>query len=128
MAANRPHGHAYADPTAPRAAGICDRCGFRYFLRDLRWQYQWAGAQLINLQLRVCDKCLDEPSAFLKTIVLPPDPPPLFNIRPEYAASLETDLFVDETTGVPFADEVTETPLMRESDGSPQSPPYEDNP
>ena len=64
----------------------------------------------------------------LKTIVLPPDPPPLFNIRPEYAASLETDLFVDETTGVPFADEVTETPLMRESDGSPQSPPYEDNP
>lgn len=39
--------------------------------------------QLQNLRLLVCDTCLDVPSLQLKTIILPPDPLPVFNPRPE---------------------------------------------
>ena len=79
----RPHGHARVDADNPRAWATCDRCGFNYNLMALNWQYDWRGAALGNLHLLVCDKCLDEPSPWLRTIVLPPDPPPLINARPE---------------------------------------------
>jgi hypothetical protein len=49
----------------------------------LQFQYQWAGFQLINLRYLVCETCLDRPAPFLKALVLPPDPPPIFNVRPE---------------------------------------------
>lgn len=39
--------------------------------------------QLQNLHILVCDTCLDIPSIQLKTIILPPDPLPVFNPRPE---------------------------------------------
>jgi hypothetical protein len=79
----RPHGRASVDPSNPSSFGVCDRCGFWYNLRDLRWQYQWAGLTLINLRLLVCDPCYDTPAPFLKTIIIPPDPAPIFNTRPE---------------------------------------------
>lgn len=39
--------------------------------------------QLQNLRILVCDTCLDIPAIQLKTIILPPDPLPVFNPRPE---------------------------------------------
>jgi len=83
--AYRPHGQAIVDPDNPNAFAICDRCGAQYNHVDLRWQYQWAGNKLYNKRVLVCpNRCLDEPSAFLKTVTLPADPPVVHNARPEY--------------------------------------------
>lgn len=75
-------GHAKADPSHSEAAGICDRCNFTYQLRDLHWQYQWRGSGLVNTMFRVCPKCLDVPSEFLKALKLPADPIPVPFPRP----------------------------------------------
>jgi hypothetical protein len=80
---NRPHGRFTVDPTSPRARGVCDRCGFWYQLNQLQWQYQWAGARLQNLRILVCPGCTDKPQIQLKSIIIPPDPLPVMNPRPE---------------------------------------------
>lgn len=79
----RPFGRAEVNPTSPRGVGSCDRCGFLYQLHRLQYQYQWAGTDLINLRLRVCPTCMDTPSEFLRTVIIPPDPLPLIDPRPE---------------------------------------------
>jgi hypothetical protein len=81
--------HARADLKS--AWGSCDRCGLLYNLRNLSWQFDWAGTKLINKGLLVCDRCLDDASPWLRTIVLPADPPPVINARPEPYAVDETD-------------------------------------
>lgn len=67
----------------PRAHAICDRCGFEFNHDELQWQFQWAGPRLQNLRILVCRTCLDVPQEQLRTIVLPPDPVPIQNPRPE---------------------------------------------
>lgn len=72
------------DPDDPRAEGICDRCGFRWNLYRLTWQYDYQGtSQLQNTRLLVCDRCYDKPQPQLSPYILPPDPPPIYNARPE---------------------------------------------
>ena len=80
--AYRFRGRATVDPNYPQAQGVCDRCGVHYLLKDLRAQFQWSGNSLINQNLLVCDRCLDVPQEQLRTIILPPDPPPIMNARP----------------------------------------------
>lgn len=80
-------GRLHVSPSDPHAGGTCDRCYIRYNLRDLKWQWQWAGPQLQNLRILVCQRCLDKPQEQLRTIVLPPDPVPVLNPRPEDYAS-----------------------------------------
>lgn len=92
----RPHGRARVDPSSPRAWGTCDRCGFNHNLENLTYQFQYAGTGLINTRLRVCSRCLDVPSEFLRTIVLPPDPLPVHDPRPEPYTIDETDYRVTE--------------------------------
>lgn len=79
----RYHGHALVNPSAPRSFAVCDRCGFWYNIDALSWQYQWAGPNLQNLRLLVCQKCKDVPQPQLKPRILPPDPMPTLNARPE---------------------------------------------
>jgi hypothetical protein len=79
----RPHGRARVDPTNSAAFGICDRCGFLWNHKDLRWQHDWRGFQLTNLRILVCEPCLDVPQPQLKPRVLPPDPRPIENPRYE---------------------------------------------
>ncbi len=50
---------------------------------NLRWQYQWGGNQLINLRTLVWDDEYDEPQRQLGTIIIPADPPPIIQARPE---------------------------------------------
>lgn len=76
-------GRARISRTNPEARGVCDRCGFMYSLNYLRYQYQWAGTKLQNLRLRVCDTCMDVPQEQLRAIILPPDPVPVMDPRPE---------------------------------------------
>jgi hypothetical protein len=76
-------GRAHVNPNAPVSQAVCDRCGIWYSITDLKWQYQWAGPQLQNLRLLVCHICLDVPQEQLKPRILPPDPMPTLNARPE---------------------------------------------
>lgn len=81
--AYRFHGRARVNPSKPVSFAVCDRCSFWYNITDLHWQFQYAGPNLQNLHLLVCDKCLDEPQPQLKPRILPPDPMPTLNARPE---------------------------------------------
>lgn len=87
----RPHGRASVRPSDPRAFAVCDRCGMWYNHENLTWQYQFAGPNLQNLRLLVCRKCLDIPQPQLKPRILPPDPVPIMNARPEFFTIDETD-------------------------------------
>ena len=100
----RYHGRAAVDPDSPRAWATCDRCSMLYNLNRLHWQNQWSGRSIIQLHLLVCDDCLDIPAPFLRTPVLPPDPPPIFNARVEPYSIDETDW------------RVTTTPEIRETE------------
>jgi len=100
---------ARTNPSRPQAHAICDRCGFRYNHVDLRWQMDWAGPSLINKRILVCQRCTDVPQEQLRTIVLPADPMPIQNPRPEnfvLASSARritsTVAATDPTTGLPI--------------------------
>ena len=79
----------------PRALGKCDRCGAIYQHDQLQFQYQWAGPKLQNLRILVCRSCLDLPNEQLRTIVLPPDPVPIQNPRPEVSTAIYASLRED---------------------------------
>lgn len=81
----------------PQALGICDRCGFRYTHSHLRWQFDFRGPQLQNTRLLVCRRCEDVPQDQLRPIILPPDPMPIQNPRPEAFAIDETDVWGEQT-------------------------------
>ena len=79
----RPHGHAKVNPNHPVSFAVCDRCGRWWSITDLAWQYQYAGPNLQNLRIYVCPPCLDVPQPQLKPRIIPPDPMPTLNARPE---------------------------------------------
>lgn len=80
----RPHPrYAETSATAPRGWATCERCGFVWNLYKFNWQYEWRGTALENTRHLVCPHCLDNPQRQLGTIMLPPDPLPLLNARPE---------------------------------------------
>jgi hypothetical protein len=76
-------GHAITNPQAPRAQGVCDRCGFWYQLHKLRYQYEWHGTQQINTRKRVCHICWDVSNPQMRARLMPPDPVPVYDPRPE---------------------------------------------
>jgi len=79
--------YARVNPHDPEGWAQCDRCGFWRNRSDLTWQFEWGGMHLYNKSILVCfDRCYDEPQEQLRTIILPPDPPPVVNARvPNYA-------------------------------------------
>lgn len=101
-------GRARTSAKNPQAFGVCDRCSMWYNHVDLKWQYDWAGASLINKRILVCDTCYDEPQEQLRAIVLPADPVPIMNPRTEPYAYDETNWrqisganTVNAATGIP---------------------------
>ena len=76
-------GRAVTNPESPRAFAVCDNCRFWYNHHRLRWQREWSGTQIINKGFLVCDGCLDKPNPQLKARLMPPDPVPIANPRPE---------------------------------------------
>lgn len=95
----RPHGKfAVVNPNNPVAFAQCDRCGKWRNQPDLVFQLEWAGQHLYDVQILVCkDTCYDKPNEQLRTIVLPPDPPPVVDARPpnfnyEEAGPVQTTL------------------------------------
>lgn len=98
-------GRARTSSRNPRAFGVCDRCGIWYNHHQLKWQFDWAGASLINKRILVCDICYDTPQNQLRAIVLPADPVPVVNPRTEPVEYDETNTRV--TSVVPTIDPIT---------------------
>ncbi len=103
-------GRARTNSRSPQAHAICDRCGARVNFVDLRWQYDWRGAVKQNLRILVCDRCEDRAQEQLRAIVVPADPTPIINARPQDFVSAETDYryastptVYDPRTGIPIA-------------------------
>lgn len=101
-------GRARVSSRNPQAQAVCDRCGIWYNHVDLKWQFDWAGASLINKRILVCDTCYDDPQQQLRAIVLPADPTPILNPRVEQYLADETDYrqtsgqnTVNARTGIP---------------------------
>jgi hypothetical protein len=75
----------------------------------LQWQFDYAGAGLINKRILVCSPCLDTPQNQLRAIVLPADPIPIQNSRVQDYEAAETDnialnapTVTDFWTGIPM--------------------------
>jgi hypothetical protein len=84
-------GRAKTNPRNPQAFAICDRCALWYNHYQLKWQYDWAGASLINKRILVCNTCYDTPQEQLRAIIVPADPVPIVNPRVEPYAWDEID-------------------------------------
>ena len=84
-------GRARTSARNPQAFAVCDRCAIWSNHVDLRWQYDWAGASLINKRILVCNTCYDEPQQQLRAIIIPADPTPIINPRVEPYAWDEID-------------------------------------
>lgn len=80
----RQHGHARVNPRAPDAFAVCDRCNRLWNKRDLIWEMQWRGPRLMKTGFLVCQPCLDVPQQQLRPRILPTDPVPILNPRPEF--------------------------------------------
>jgi hypothetical protein len=87
-----PKGHAKLDPQHPAAFAHCDRCGFLYNHRDLKWDVQYQGRYVERTGFLVCDSCNDIPNPTRRPIVLPPDPVPILNARSEQKDPPSPDL------------------------------------
>ena len=79
--------YAYADIAKPSPWFCCDRCGFRKMKNDAAFQWDFRGLALKNLRLLVCPVCLDNPQPQLKPIIIGPDPIPVKDPRPGFAAT-----------------------------------------
>ena len=101
MAYGSQAGRARTSASSPQAHAICDRCGFRYNHVDLKWQYDWRGAQLANVRVLVCDSCTDTPQEQLRAIVLPADPTPIINARVENFVTDEAGSATGQPYGAP---------------------------
>jgi len=102
-------GRAKINSRSPQAAGRCDGCGFIFSRSALRPQLQWAGNKLINLKQLVCRRCNDIPQTQLRAIVLPADPMPVLNPRPENYIWASTDYRA--TSGQNTVDPLTNIPI-----------------
>ena len=102
-------GRARTDATNPAAHAICDSCGFRFNHKDLSWQYDYRGRQLVNTRTLRCERCLDDPQPQLLPRIIPPDPLPIQNARTERFAEYETNNRITQSqqidffTGLPIA-------------------------
>jgi hypothetical protein len=82
---------ARVNPREPRAWATSDRTGFITNHNRLINQRQWAGFELVKLNILVHPSEYDTPQRQLGALILPPDPPPIENARPE-------PYYIDEQT------------------------------
>lgn len=111
------HSRAYASATRPEAWGQCDRCNRTYLHKNLTFQKKWQGIQLANLFILVCWDCYDKPQENIRTLIIPPDPMPIMNARPEqYDQEVPSFLMTEERqallteNGRAILWEITDTP------------------
>lgn len=72
------------DARNPRALALCDGCGFLVQHDTLQKEMQYRGGlSPVWTGFLVCGRCLDVPNAFGRLQVLPPDPVPVKDPRPD---------------------------------------------
>lgn len=76
---------ARTNPYAPAAHAVCDGCGGHYNRIDLKPQYEFQGIALADTGFRYCWRCISKPQPQLKPVILPQDPVPIRDPRPEVA-------------------------------------------
>lgn len=87
---DRPHGkHVFIDEDNPEALGICDYTGFVHRRIDLVRQMQWRGNAIVWTGLYVGKDYADVPNEQSRPPILPPDPVPILEPRPQQP----TDVF-----------------------------------
>ena len=112
--------YAEVDPDDPVAWATCDRCGRLYNINKLVWQFDYRGSsQPQNLRILVCTtNCLDQMQPQLMPYILPPDPPPIFNARPEPYA-LDEDSYLSTAGSTPLT---LDGDTLVTADGDPITP------
>jgi hypothetical protein len=83
----------YASSDAKRGAWTtCDVCGFIWNQSDMAFQFDFLGGSVPqSTGYLKCPKCMDALNYQRQLIIIPPDPPPLFNLRPENYTVDETN-------------------------------------
>lgn len=77
----------------------CDVCGFLDNLSRMQFQYDFKGGSTPqNTGFLKCKRCLDGLRWQAKLLIIPPDPPPIMNTRPE-------NYVVDETNWLTTGDD-----------------------
>jgi len=105
-------GRAVCNPENPRAYGVCDHCGLWWNLFKLTYEYEWQGTKLINKRFRVCRDCKDRPNPQLKARLMPTDPVPVNDPRPEpYLYPLNLRYIVTEVAEIDLITELSNQPL-----------------
>ena len=95
--AKRPHPSGATNNPHDGPWSSCDRCGFIYNLNRLQFQYDFNGGSTpVNLGVLCCSKCLDGLNYQKKLLILPPDPKPIMNTRPEQYVVDETNWLTAE--------------------------------
>ncbi len=90
--AKRPHPRRATTNPHDGPWTTCDRCGFVASMNRMQFQYDFVGGSTPqNLGILVCPTCLDDLSYQNMLLILPPDPAPIFNTRPEPYAVDETN-------------------------------------
>lgn len=99
------HGRSRISARHPEAQAICDRCGFCYSLSDLRLQFEYAGARLVDTHMMVCRRCLDVPCEWTRGQATPleADPLPVRDPRPDMSLTMVN--FVTDENGRVLLDE-----------------------
>lgn len=94
----RPH-PKYASTNARSGPwSTCDVCGFIYNLSKLNWQFDYLGGSTPqNTHVLTCPRCMDGLQAQRKLLILPPDPRPIMNTRPENYVVDETNWMTTES-------------------------------
>lgn len=127
----------YASKDARRGAWCsCDDCGMIWNQSDMQFQYDFVGGPVPVSQgwLR-CPRCITDLTYQRKLLVLPPDPAPIYNTRPENYTVDETNYWVTQDgdifetvdgedtyiTSIPNPSEVADTAYLSTSISAPSA-------
>ena len=69
---------------------------------------QWAGVKLQTYDILVCSQCWDTPQEQLRVIIIPPDPMPVLNPRPERYTTIVPSFIATESSTFAGDDITTE--------------------
>ena len=92
------------DVKSPRSVAVCDGCGMWTMHGHLVEKMEYRGGSVpVGTNLYVCGVCDDVPNPYYSKLVLPPDPVPIKNPRPEnYALNPEPMLFIVADYNMPI--------------------------
>ena len=84
------------DVKNPRSVGVCDGCGFWTMHPSMVEKKEFRGGSApVGTGFYVCGVCDDVPNPYYSKMVLPPDPIPIKNPRPEnYSLDPSPMLFI----------------------------------